>query len=127
MKVVTRRKNLTPQLTAQLAQLPAEAARRKFLARHRGLVHKTTVEQLAELVVERVRVSTQEALHLAEAAILIAGRLKRKDALALSLRAKANALYLSGDNRAAMEHHQQAFQLYESLRSEEHTSELQSQ
>src|SRR5205823_15071952 len=66
-------------------------------------------------VVERDRVSTQEALHLAEAAILIARRLKRKDALALSLRAKANARYLSGDNRAAMEHHQQAFHLYESL------------
>ena len=115
MKVVTRRKNLTPELTAQLAQLPAEAARRKFLARHRGLVHKTTVEQLAELVVERVRVSTQEALHLAEAAILIAGRLKRKDALALSLRAKANALYSSGDNRAAVELHQQAYRLYEAL------------
>src|SRR5205807_8523763 len=115
MKVVTRRKSLTPELTAELAQLPAEAARREFLARHRGLVHKTSVEQLAELVVERVRVSTQEALHLAEAAILIAGRLKRKDALALSLRAKANALYSSGDNRAAVELHQQAYQLYESL------------
>ena len=111
----TRTKTSTRQSIAQLAGLSAEADRRKFFTRHRGLIRKDFVEQLAELVVERVRVSTQEALHLAEAAILIARRLKRKDALALGLRAKANALYSSGDNRAAMEHHQQAFQLYESL------------
>ena len=106
--------SLTGELISQLAQLSTEADRRKFLARHRGLIRKEFVEHLAEQVVERVRVSTQEALHLAEAAILIGGRLKRKDALALSLRAKANALYSSGDNHAATELHQRAFQLYES-------------
>lgn len=100
---------------AQLAQLSTEADRRKFFTRHRALIRKEFVEQLAESVVERVRVSTQEALHLAEAAILIARRLKRKHALALGLRAKANALYSSGDNRAAIELHQQAFELYDSL------------
>ena len=111
----TRSKASTRNSVAQLAQLSAEADRRKFFTRHRGLIRKEFVEQLAELVVERVRVSTQEALHLAEAAILVARRLKRKDALALGLRARANALYSSGDNRAAIEHHQQALQLYESL------------
>src|SRR6201981_2415448 len=111
----TRTKTSTRDSIAQLAQLSSEADRRKFFTRHRGLIRKEFVEQLAELVVERVRVSTQEALHLAEAAIFIARRLKRKDALALGLREKANALYSSGDNRAAIEHHQQAFQLYESL------------
>jgi len=110
----TRSKSATGEVITQLAQLSTEADRQKFLARHRGLIRKEFVEQLAELVVERVRVSTQEALHLAEAAILIGSRLKRKDALALSLRAKANALYSSGDNRAATELHRRAFQLYES-------------
>jgi CHAT domain-containing protein len=110
-----QKKSAPHQWIAQLAQLSTEDERRKFLAKHRGLVRKAFVEQLAELVVERVRVSTQEALHLAEAAILIARSLNRKDALAPSLRAKANALYSSGDNRAATEHHQQAFRLYESL------------
>ena len=110
----TRSKSSAGELIAQLAQLSTEVDRRKFLAQHRGLIRKEFVEQLAEQVVERVRVSTQEALHLAEAAILIGERLKRKDALAVSLRAKANALYSSGDNRAATEHHQRAFQLYES-------------
>src|SRR5947208_5584939 len=111
----TRSKDSTKEWVAQLAQLSTEADRRKFLSGNRGLIRKESVEQLAEQVVERVRVSAQEALHLAEAAILVARRLKRKDALALGLRAKANALYLSGDNRAAMEHHEQPFQPYESL------------
>lgn len=110
----TRSKSATSETIVQLAQLSTEEDRRKFLARRRDLIRKEFVEQLAEQVVERVRVSTQEALHLAEAAILIGERLKRKDALALSLRAKANALYSSGDNRAATELHQQAYKLYES-------------
>lgn len=110
-----QKKNLPHEWVAQLAQLATEADRRKFLSHHRGLIRKDIVDQLAELVVERVRVSTQEALRLAEAAILIARRLKREDSLALGLRAKANALYSFGDNRAAIEHHQQAFRLYEKL------------
>lgn len=108
-------KRTSQELIAQLAEIPTEADRCKFLAKHRTLIRQELVEQIAQLVVERVRVSTREALHLAEAAILIARRLKRKEAVALALRAKANALYSCGDNRAAIELHQQAFHLYESL------------
>jgi CHAT domain-containing protein len=104
----TLRKNSNETLIAELGQLSGETARRK-------LIRQEIVEQLAQLVVQKVRVSTQEALHLAEAAVLIAKRLRRKEALALGLRAKANALYSSGDYRAAIEHHQQAFRLYETL------------
>src|SRR5882757_211750 len=111
----TLKKNSMDALIAAHGELPSETARRKFLARHKALIRKETVEQLAQLVVQRVRVSTQEALHLAEAAVLIAKRLRRKEILPLSLRAMANALYSSGDYRAAIAHHQQAFQLYESL------------
>jgi len=112
-----RPKTLPQDLIAQLALLPTEAERRKFLDKRRSLIREDFVERLAELVVERVRISTQEALHLAEAAILIAQRLKRKEALATALRAKANALYSAGDNRSATELHQKAFQVYESLGS----------
>src|SRR5882762_6413298 len=109
----TRRKYSSEALIAELAQLSTESARRKFLAQHKKMIRQGIVEQLAQSVVQKVRVSTQEALHLAEAAVLIAKRLRRKEALALGLRAKANALYSSGDNRAALEHHQQAVRLYE--------------
>jgi len=102
-------------LINELGQLSSDSVRRKFLTSHKALIRQDTVENLAQLVVQKVRVSTQEALNLAEAAVLIAKRLRRKEALALGLRAKANALYSSGDNRAAVEHHHQSFKLYESL------------
>src|SRR3989441_6011349 len=111
----TLRKISRETLINELGGLSSESLRRKFLAKHKALVRLGTVEDLAQLVVQKVRVSTQEALNLAEAAVLIAKRLRRKEALALGLRAMANALYSSGDNRAAIEHHQQAIRLYESL------------
>src|SRR3989442_7640608 len=107
--------NSNDSLMAELGQLSSEPARRKFLAQHKTLLRQDIVERLAQLVWEKVRISRQEAFHLAEAAVLIAKRLRRKEALALGLRAMANALYSSGDNRAAIEHHQQAIRLYESL------------
>jgi CHAT domain-containing protein len=111
----TLTKNSSNALIAELGQLSSEPARRKFLTQHKALLRRQIVEQLARLVVQKVRVNRQEALNLAEAAVFIAKHLRRKEPLALGLRALANALYSSGDNRAAIEHHQQAFQLYESL------------
>src|SRR6266403_1762407 len=111
----TLKKNSTDSLIAELGQLSSESARREFLAQHKALLRQDIVERLAQLVWEKVRISRQEAFHLAEAAVLIAKRLRRKEALSPGLRAMANAFYSSGDNRAAIEHHQQAIRLYESL------------
>lgn len=113
----TRAKNTSEALIAELGQLSADTTRRRFLTKHPKLIRQSTIEQLAQLVVQRVRVSTKEALYFAEAAILIAKRLRRKEAHALALRAMANALYSTGDYRAAIEHHRQAIRLYESLRA----------
>lgn len=109
------KRNPSEALFARIGRLDSDAAREKFFAQRKSLLRQDIVEQLARLVVQKVRVSTQEALHLAEAAVLIAKKLKSEESLALALRAKANALYSSGDNHAAIQHHQQAFQLYESL------------
>ena len=111
---------LTPpeELFSQLGQLQSEPARLKFLARHRTLVRVEVVERLAQLVVERVRVNTREALHLAETAVLIGRRLRQKETLALGLRAKANALYACGNNAAAVEYHERAVELYDALKVE---------
>lgn len=102
-------------LFSRLAVLQNETERRKFLSRHKGLIRGEVVKQLAGLVLEKIRVDTREALRLADAGLLIARRLRAKEHTALALRAKANALHASGDNRAAVEHHDQAFKLYESL------------
>jgi len=99
----------------QLGRLESEPARRKFLSGNKDLVRAEVLKQLADLVLEKIRVDTKEALRLADAALLIARRLRRKEFLALGLRTKANALYASGDNRASVEHHEKAIELYESL------------
>lgn len=103
------------ELLSQLAVLENDVARHKFLLRHKKLASAEVVRQLADLVVEKIRVDTKQALALADAALLIARKLRRKEEIALGLRARANALYACGDNRASVEHHEKAIQLYESL------------
>ena len=114
----TRTRVPKEKLISELAALDSESARRKFITRYPALVRSEVVERLARLVVERVRVNTREAVHLAEAAVLIGRRLRRKEGLAVGLRAKANALYACGDNAAAVEHHEKAIELYASLKIE---------
>ena len=106
------------KLISELASIDSDAVRRKFLGRHPSLVRSEIVERLARLVVERVRVDTREAVHLADTAVLIGKKLRRKESIALGLRAKANALYASGDNSAAIEHHEKAIELYNALKLE---------
>jgi tetratricopeptide (TPR) repeat protein len=109
-------KNVSPEeILSELAQLETEAARRKFLSRRKLLIRPEVVKQLSDAVLEKIRVNTKEALNLADATLLMARRLRRKEYLALGLRTKANALYASGDNRASVEHHEQAIEIYEAL------------
>src|SRR5271154_5243198 len=110
IKKITRQ-----ELLSQLAHIEKDADRRKFMTRHKALIRSEVVRQLADLVLEKIRVDTKEALHLAEAAVLIGRKLRRKEDIALGTRAKANALYACGDNRAAVEHHEQAIEMYEAL------------
>src|SRR5580704_2630397 len=103
------------ELLLEFARVDNDADRRKLLAHHKALLRSEVVKQLADLVLEKIRVDTKEALHLAEAAVLIGRKLRRKEDVALGTRAKANALYACGDNRAAVEHHEQAIEMYEAL------------
>ena len=112
------KKTSREELILQLAQLESEPARRKFLSRYKSLAQREVFKQLSDLVLEKIRVDTREALHLADAALLIARKLRRKEDLALGLRTKANALHASGDNRGAVEHHEQACKIYEALRDQ---------
>ena len=103
------------ELFSGLARLESLAERRKFLSRHKEIVRSEAVKKLADLVLEKRQIDTKEALRLAEAAVLIGNKLRRKEDIALAMRAKANALYACGDNRAAVEHHERAIEIYESL------------
>jgi CHAT domain-containing protein len=115
---VTAEKVSREELFVQLGKLETEPQRRKFFLRHKSLVRPEVVKQLADLVLEKIRVDTKEALHLADAGLFIAQKLRRKEEIALAFRAKANALYMSGDNQDAVEHHERAIALYESLNNE---------
>src|SRR6267143_5544341 len=111
---VARKKLSLNELLPKLMRLTNDSDRLKFLARHRNLLRPKVVEQLAPLVVDKIRVDSREALRLAETVVLIAQRLRRPEDLALALRAKANALYACGSNRAAVEHHDHAYEIYAS-------------
>ena len=103
------------ELLSKLNSLGSSAVPQNFLSQHKELFRSEYVKQLADLVVEKIRVNTAEAMRVAEAALLIAQKLRRKEDLALALRAKANALYACGENRAAVLHHERAFRLFEEL------------
>lgn len=103
------------ELFSRLGQIESESARRKFLARYASLARPEIVKQISDLVLEKIRVDTREALRLADAALLLARKLRRKEVLALGLRTKGNALYASGENRAAVKHHEQAIAIYEAV------------
>jgi CHAT domain-containing protein/Tfp pilus assembly protein PilF len=115
MATKTAGKSSDSELVAALGALQDEAARRKFLTRHKSLLRSQVVKQLAPLVVEKIRVDAKQAMLLAEGTLLIARKLRRKEGIALALRAKANALYASGDNHRAVQHHEEARKLYEAL------------
>jgi CHAT domain-containing protein len=102
------------ELLPQLMRLDTDSERREFFSRHPSLVSKDAVEHLAPRVVKQIRVDAREALHLAEAVLLIAQKLGDQESIALALRAKANALHARGDNRSAVGHHDQAYEIYAS-------------
>ena len=103
------------ELLSKLSSLDNRTGRLRFLSRHRVLLRPESVKKLAELAVAKIRANTAEALRLAEAALLIAQKLRRKEDLAIALRAKADALYACGENRLAVEHHENALRLFEAL------------
>src|SRR5262249_15923773 len=105
---------LRAELVEELARMETEPERQAFLNHNSTQLNSEVVQALAESVVRRVRVDTRQTMALAEAALAVGKRLNQPEDVALGYRAKANALYGVGDNRAAVEHHQQAFQLYSS-------------
>ena len=101
------------ELCAELGRLPDEESRAAFLNRSPQLLQPAVVAHLAEAVRQKVRVDVPEALGLAEAALAIARRLQDDEAIALSLRAKANALWFMGECRPAVDLYREAAPLFE--------------
>ncbi len=113
-----RRANSDPirkEVLKALSNLKDHASRARYLARHRSLCRKNVILYLNEVVRAQLRADTRQALSLAEAAVVMARRLRNREVLARSLRSKANALYMIGDNRQALDFHAEALRLFRDI------------
>jgi len=115
---VARRKkkgSLPAKLIADLANLGDDASRARYLSRHPKVCTASIAQQLNEIVRTKLRVDTHEALSLSEAAVAIARKSRDRDILGRTLRSKANALYMVGDNQKALDFHNQAVQIFRKI------------
>src|SRR5258706_11646587 len=101
-------------LFAELMKLRDDESRKQFLSRNKRLVRSDVVARLSECVPRMIWVDSQDALALAEAAEAIARRVKDRGALALSLRAKGNAVYALRRFKDAVALHREATAIFES-------------
>jgi len=96
---------LAAQDILALSALGHDAGRLAYLQK-RKLLRSTIVSQLNDATLKEFRANTKNALMLAEAAILLAKRLRHPELVAQSLRVKANVLTAAGQ-------YQDAIQLYD--------------
>ena len=99
----------------EITGLSRRQERIQFVSQHSELLRHDVVSELTALVPRLAKSDTSKALPVAEMALIIAGRLHNTESLAQSLRAKANALYALGRNRAAIDYHRKAVTLFRSV------------
>ena len=119
MKPENRKPPLSEKLLRELANLATESSRNKFIASHPQLLKDSVVQQLNEVVRGKLRENARDALSLAESSVIIARRLKNKEALGRSLRSKANALYMLGENQQALDFHAEALCIFREIGNHE--------
>ncbi len=115
---MTPRKQVAPvsgKMLAELANLTADSSRKRYVAAHRQLLRDAVVSQLNDIVRGKLRENAREALVLAEASVAIARSLRNQEALGRSLRSKANALYMLGDNQEALDFHHEAVEIFRKI------------
>ena len=113
---------VSQKILLDLAALKGDAARARYLRSHPRLIRDEVATQLNDVVRAQLRADPQRSLVLAEAAVAIARKVRRPEALARSLRSKANALYMTGDNQRALEFHEQALRIFRKLRNAQEES-----
>jgi CHAT domain-containing protein len=117
--LIARKKDLSEKSLRELAALSTKSSRNKFIASHPRLLNVEVVRQLNEVVRTKLRENAREALFLAEASVDIARRLRSKEALGRSLRSKANALYMLGNNQEALDFHGEALRIFREIHNPE--------
>jgi CHAT domain-containing protein/Tfp pilus assembly protein PilF len=105
---------LSPVVLSALSSLSDEKARLSYL-RKKKLLRAKYVSELNVATQKEFRFNTKNALMLAEAAILIARRIRQKELLAQSLRVKANVLAAGGQYQAAIDLYESALKIFEKI------------
>jgi CHAT domain-containing protein len=122
-----KRPALSEKLLREIGKLADDKSRARYLAQHRKLCNAAVVQRVNEAVQANLRIDPPQAFSLAEAAVAIARKLRNEELLARSLRSKANALYMIGDNQKALEFHAQALKMFQkSCNAEEEARTLNS-
>jgi CHAT domain-containing protein len=119
MRAKRQREPLSQKLLRELANLTTESKRTTFVAAHPRLLDDGVVSQLNEVVRAKLRENARQALSLAESAVAIARQLRNKEALGRSLRSKANALYMLGENEEALHFHAEALHIFREIQNPE--------
>lgn len=102
-------------MISDLAKLANDASRMRYLSRHPELCQARVAEQLNEIVRAKLRADTRLALSLVEVAVAIARKSRKPEILGKTLRSKANALYMIGDNQKALELHAEAIGIFRQI------------
>jgi CHAT domain-containing protein len=102
-------------LFAALSELPDASQQGEFLAHHPQLLHSDVLAKLDDAVSKLVRVNLHQALSLADAGMAIAHQLEDREALAHGLRAKATALWFMGENKSAVQLHEQSTDIFQDV------------
>src|SRR4051794_16943965 len=113
---------LDHDLLAQLAAQADDESRQHFLGAHPDLLRPESVSWLTTNSQQHLRIDLKQALAFAEAALALANELRNETTIALSLRAKGNALHRLGQNKAASELHLRALGIFEAVGDESETA-----
>jgi len=115
MSVQAARKTESDALIEKLLALDDAPSRKRLVAQHPLAVWNEIVRILTERVWQEVRVDTHQAERSAQAAMEVAEAVGDRASLAMSLRAKANALYALDHHAEAIQLHEQAVALFEQV------------
>jgi len=102
---------LTEALLAELSGITDETLRARFLEQNQ-LYSPVVIKRLNDAARTKLRVDPRQSIALADAAVTIAERLRGEELLGPSLRAKANALYVLGDNQSSLQCHDRALAIF---------------
>jgi CHAT domain-containing protein/tetratricopeptide (TPR) repeat protein len=103
------------KLFAALSELPDASRQKEFLAHHPQLLQADVLVWLDDAVSKLVRVNIHQAFSLAEAGMAIANQLENREALGHGLRAKATALWFTGEYKSAAQLHEQAANIFQDI------------